>query len=272
MKQAIVLALLTGAFSSVGGATPILGATDLGLLVSIDATTGLETAIGSFGGGLILSDIAFNSINGALFGINLATPSQFYSINTSTGAASAVGSTTINNLNGLTFSPTGALYASGGGSAGGTVLDGLYTVNTSTGAATLVGVGGGNYRSSGDLEFFNGTLYATGFQSVGNDILYSINTTTGVATPIGTNLGFANVFGLANNNGTLVGFTNPGSGTGQIITINVATGFGTFLTNYTQEFNGATDFTPEPGTLGLFGIGFGAICYYAARRRQASSR
>src|SRR5689334_22703553 len=134
MRTAVGAVILGALFCSVGGAVQILGATDTGILADINPLTGIETPIGAFGNGLILSDIAWNPISGGLYGINLAGQSQFYSVDPYTGTATLIGSTGVSNLNALTFSSNGVLYAAGGG----TTLDSLYTINTSTGAATLI--------------------------------------------------------------------------------------------------------------------------------------
>jgi hypothetical protein len=199
--------------------------------------------------------------NGALYGVDAT--SDLYTINTSTGASTLVGALG-HTVNALTFSPTGVLYAAGG--------DTLYTVNTSTGHTTTIGTGtgAGTYASSGDLEFYNGALYLTSTSNgAGDDRLFKLNTSTGQGTLIGTNLGFANVYGLAEHNGILYGFVNSGAaGAQDILTINVGTGAGTVSATYTLGgspvnfgFDGTTDDgdLPEPASFILVGLGLAAL-------------
>jgi hypothetical protein len=80
-----------------------------------------------------------------------------------------------------------------------------------------------------------------------------------------------NVFGLAYNHltGTMYGFTNPGSGNGEIVTINLSTGVATNLIAYNALFNGATDLEPEPATISLLALGVIGIAGVGYRRRRA---
>ena len=114
--------------ASVSNAAPILWIDDsAGRIGKVDVATGNATLVGN--SGAALTDIAFDP-NGNLFGISF---SSLYSINTSTGAASLIGSGFPASMNALTFSSTGTLYGAATGS------NGFYTINPTTGAATLVG-------------------------------------------------------------------------------------------------------------------------------------
>ncbi len=76
--------------------------------------------------------------NGTLYGLSQDT-SQLYTIDTSTGASTLVGSSGMPNTDdrgGLTFGPGDILYAA--------FDDSLWTFNTATGAATLIGAIGFN--------------------------------------------------------------------------------------------------------------------------------
>jgi hypothetical protein len=167
-----------------------------------------------------LLDLA-RSNQGELFGISF---SSLYKIDPTSGATTLVGNLGRTNLNGLAFSATGILYASGGSE--------LYTLDPSTGATTLVANLPG-FESSGDLVFdpVGNRLLATSRFNNNSDTLFSISP-SGNATKIG-DIGFANVFGLALDNGVLYGYTSDR----QQITINPLTGSGTFDRTLTGTAN-----------------------------------
>ena len=239
--------------------TLIYGSGDHGELYSIAPTTGAVTAIGEMGH--TMNDIAM--YNGVLYGVDAT--STLYTINVTTGVTTAVGALG-HVVNALTFSTSGVLYAAGG--------DTLYTVNTTTGATTTIGNGNGGrggtaYTSSGDLEFYKGVLYLTSQGGTGgDDRLFTINPSTGLATPVGASLGFADVFGLAQQNGILYAFTDTGSAGQSVLTINTTTGVGTKIATYTLGatptnfgFDGTTDDAdlPEPASFALVGLGLAAV-------------
>jgi hypothetical protein len=132
-------------------------------LYKVSTFDGSLTTIGdtglTFAGGTFRSD-------GTLFGG--ATNGNFYSINTTTGAASLIGALGTFTDGDFTFDDTGTLYMTGGGGS-------LYTVDTSTGAASLVGPAAGGLFG---LTFYRGTLYGWGFDSK----VYSIDRSTGATT------------------------------------------------------------------------------------------
>ena len=188
------------------------------LLDTIDPATGNATVIGLIGGASNaqrMDGIAF-SPSGALFGIqNLAAP-QLWSINTTTAAASEIGSLglALNPGDGavaLEFSPSGTLYTATTGGQ-------LYTVNTTTGAATLVGNIG--RPAAGDLAFApNGTLYMSSGAGSDPNSLILVDPTTGAGTVVGP-IGFNDVFGSEFIGNTLYGL----DASGDLITIDPTTG------------------------------------------------
>jgi hypothetical protein len=117
---------------------------------------------------------------------------QFYSrdlltINTTTGAGTAVGQMGFNGVAGLAFDPnTNTYYGSD------TRTDQLLTINATTGQATAVGLF--EIDNILGLAFDPNTNTLYGSESSTGQLL-TINTTTGVATALGP-LGFTNVLGL----------------------------------------------------------------------------
>jgi hypothetical protein len=116
-------------------------------------------------------------------------PSTLYTINPSTGAATAVGAMGIIGCSGLGFQPsTGTLFAVGGiinPSPPPNLFEKLFMVNPTTGVATIVGPSGS--PSCGppitDISFrpSDGTLFGYSAGCVG-----TINTSTGVFTDLGS--------------------------------------------------------------------------------------
>lgn len=107
----------------------LFAVTQTNTLYSINKTTGAATAIGS-GTGALITALTFNA-GGVLWGINFFD-GQFGTIDTATGAFTAVG-TTDPGFQGLSFDSTGTAYVSNSNT------DTLYTLDLGTGAATLVG-------------------------------------------------------------------------------------------------------------------------------------
>jgi hypothetical protein len=214
----------------------------------VNTATGGVILVGN--SGVVPTDIAF-SPTGNLFGVDF---SNLYSINTSTGAATLIGSLGggISTANALVFSPSGTLFAADGSN--------LYTVNPNTGLATLVGSLG--FGSGGDLAFVNGKLYL----ATSSNQLVTLNTSTGAGTLVGS-FGVTNVFGLASPDNVNL-FAVAGE---NLYTIDLTTGAAAFDTTWAGNPQGlGTAFgeaffseagappptaTPEPGTLLLLGAG-----------------
>ena len=266
MKNATTLLFAAVCLTTTSFAAAITyGAGDNSDLYTINPATGVTTLVGAMG--VNLFDIA--AYGGKLYGINAT--SDLYSISTLTGAATEIGATG-QSFNALTFSSAGVLYAAG------TDTTDLYTINTSTGAAAKVSgeVTQAAYHSGGDLEFIGTTLYLV-TQTNGNSILDTVNIGTGALTKVGnSNLGTDNVYGLSYSGGVLYGFSDN-DGSSKVISINLATGAGSNVASYggvgrsAFGFNGTTDSStvPEPGTMGIIGLGLVGLGTIARRRRKA---
>lgn len=197
---------------------PLYTADNQGRLFTLDLPTGQTHLIGRTP--VILYDIAFNK-SGQLYGVD--SNSVLYKINSTNAAVTRIGSVG-SFVNGLTFAPNGALYASG--------HNGIYTVNTATGHGTLVGTLGSN-TSAGDLAFDSaGHLYL----STNADKLVRIDLSAHKYAVVG-NIGFHQVYGLGFSNGVLYGLSNL---TEQAFKINTTTGHGTLLSNFGKNVDGAT--------------------------------
>ncbi len=164
------------------------------MLVKINPVTAQVLVIGSFNAGPVngsgtpatMADIAFDSA-GILYGIGSIGGPNLYTINTSTGQATLVGST------GLTFTSGGGLAISSAGVFYGTPTSARYgTYDSTTGAYTNITApalpaGTGAYTA---LDFTGSTLYGlnTGPGSPPPTHIVTIDPTTGTVTDIGVSL------------------------------------------------------------------------------------
>jgi hypothetical protein len=191
-------------------------------LGTIDLQSGTFTPIGTLNGifGSNTEDLA-RLPGGLLYGSNAnAALALVDPLALTTSLVGVCG----NNIFGLAFRQDGTLFGCSG--------DTLYRINPNTGAAALVGAMGVSSHIY-DIKFDSGgNLYLVSTPDlVANSTLYLVNTATGQALQIGQGgaVGF-NVWALDFDNGTLFGFTSGG----QIVSINMTTGTGTFVANETQ--------------------------------------
>ena len=125
------------------------------LLLKIDPVTGdvIQDAFGAneyvvidgSGIGFDIDDLAMDPTTGILYASNNNSGSQLVTINTATGDATIVGNFGVGDIEGLSFTDDGTLWATTG--AGG-VPNSLYTINISTGHATFVS----EWSSGSDFE------------------------------------------------------------------------------------------------------------------------
>jgi hypothetical protein len=124
--------------------------------------------------------LVFDS-SGVLYGISLGPNAQLYTIDTDTGAASAVGPLGIGFVfeGGLGFDASGTLI----GVEQGTAFNAkTFTIDTTTGAATIVGPPPDQSRDINGLAVDGETFYAIDRES---NTLGTLSPTTGSYTPIG---------------------------------------------------------------------------------------
>ena len=147
------------AHSGIGRTTSIADlALGVGYEVQVQATNALGMGLWSASRSLAVAPAT-------LYGV---TSSKLYTLNTTTGAPTEVGSTGVSLRSMAAVGQT--LY--------GATTSKLYTLNTTTGAATEVGPTGVLLRS---MAAVGQTLYGGTFSK-----LYTLNTTTGAATEVGS--------------------------------------------------------------------------------------
>ncbi len=249
------VAALGLAFGSVQAAPSIWLVDDSQRIGKVDVVTGVVSGVLTTG--QTFTDIAFDP-SGTLWGI---TFTQLFTINTSTGASTLIGSLGApENLNSLVFGSNGTLWAVGSS---------LYTVNTTTGAATSLGNAGTSYSSAGDLAFVGGLLYL----STNSNQLVRLNTTSGAATTVGS-FGTAQVYGLASPDSAQL----YGVASGQLFSVSPVTGVGSTFISYAGQglgiAYGSAFLTeslpvPEPTSFAMLLAGLGVIGF-AAKRRSGS--
>jgi hypothetical protein len=195
----------------------------------VDLNTGVFTPVGSTGPRLV----GLGSYGGIIYGA-VQGDNTLYSVNTSTGALTAIG--TGNIAYGGFGSTTSGLYGLG--------LNGdLYSINPANGAATDLGPTGLSWGGIVmGMSAGSSALYLTQ-----NNLIYSLDTTNGSATLIGTtNEGESGFGALVSIGGTLYGGAY-GASTPDIYTIDPQTGTTTFVA--------ASPSTPfAPGVAGFWGL------------------
>jgi hypothetical protein len=195
----------------------------------VDLNTGVFTSVGSTG----LRLVGLGGYGGTIYG-GVDGGSTLYSVNTSTGALTTIGT---GNIVYRGFGSTmSGLYAFGANGD-------LYSINPANGVATDIGPTGLSFGGTVmGMSSGSNTLYLTK-----NNSLYSLNTTNGSATLIGTtNEGESGFGALVSVGGTLYGGAYDAS-TPDIYTIDPQTGTTTFVA--------ASPSTPSvPGVAGFWGL------------------
>jgi PEP-CTERM motif len=152
-----------------------------GQLVTINPANGLVTPIGSFAlaAGGTMTDLAFDPNTHVLYGLPSNGGASLFTINTSTGQSTLVGSSgfTATNGGGLAVSSASVIYA--------TPLPANFgTYDATTGAYTNIGTPTlPNGRGYGALSFNGSVLY--GVEAGTASHLVKIDTTSGAVTDLG---------------------------------------------------------------------------------------
>jgi hypothetical protein len=155
-------------------------------LVELDPSTGAlisQVPITLSGAPVRIADLAVQPGTGALYGVGGSLLGSIFKINTTTGAATLVGSVGMGYDGGLAFDDAGTLYMI----SAAVVNPNLVAVNPATGAAiwTLgygpdVGLDGLTVRPS------DGALLATRGGFTGGDLIVEVNPLNGLTTQLGT--------------------------------------------------------------------------------------
>ncbi|MFH1438012.1 MAG: hypothetical protein ABIJ56_20050 [Pseudomonadota bacterium] len=152
------------------------------------------------------------------------------SIDYCTGEGTFVGNVGSSSLNALVGVTDDTLYGADGNGN-------LWRISASTGEGTFIGNYGWGIGSSGDLAYGpDGNLYASATSRAypGQDVLLRVDPDTGVSEIVGP-IGYSTVYGLAVLDDVLYGCTDSG----QLITIDMATGHGTLVGSLDVGFWGA---------------------------------
>jgi nucleoid-associated protein YgaU len=175
-----------------------------GQVLAVNTATGQQSLIYQ---GITFTDLAV-SPDGRLFG---STFNELYEINPASGQARTIGNFGGTQINSLTFSPDGRLYGADSNNGN------LYQISPQTAQVSLIGSLGG--PSSGDMVFNGNEIFASvSSLSGGNDALVAVNPANGSRRTIG-DLGYRQVYGLAQVNGQLTAYTS----TGQRLSVNPQT-------------------------------------------------
>lgn len=174
-------------------------------LSELDARNGEVHEVGRLGEEA--TDLAVSC--GRLYGLSFE---RFFEIDLSTGRAVAArhhGCSDLNALVAIPGDPTG-FYAAGAEEDCPGAGAKFVRLDARTGAATLIGRLGAGLSSSGDLVYYNGTLYAALNQAGSSTTCWaSINPRTGCASLI-SDTGVEDIWALDVRNGRIVGATGRG--------------------------------------------------------------
>lgn len=281
-KLLAMAGLLGSTFIGTASASVVYGLTSTNTLVSFDsATPGIVTGNVSISGlstGEVFRGIDFRPADGALYG--LSSNSRLYTINTATGAATAIGSSgqfsLSGNAFGFDFNPTVDRIRVTSN------LDQNLRLNPTSGA--LAATDGALAYAAGDVNAganpnIVGSAYTNSFNGATTTALYNIDSLLDVlVTQAPPNNGTLNTVGsLGFDTGENVGFdilsmgnmafaslTGPG-GTSSFFSVNLASGAATsigVIGNGLTLIDIAVQQVPEPETfallmVGLFGLAAG---------------
>ena len=251
--------------------------------VDITAKTVVAGSVHNTGLGKPLTDIAF--VGDSLFG---TTFSGLYSLNPTTGAATAIGSPYTVGLGSMHEGEMNALVGQGSSLlAASYATSSIYSLNPSNASATTFASSLLGFGSAGDLAFHGNMLYESGVDSSGNSHL--LNVTTG--GDIGyfhttTTTMFNMLYGLADDGNVMYAVNGK-----TIYSVNLANALLTPLFTYSDGVcprgtyclaaaNGMAFMqvdlvpqlaTPLPGALPLFATGLGVLGFIGWRRKRKAA-
>src|ERR1035441_544629 len=264
-KWIISLALLSLGVSA-HASTLVYSVSLFGPFGTIDVSTGTFNQIGPG-----LSDPLGGLVLGPTGYLGVSVSGDLDSLNPITGTVSVIGATGLGSQADTMAILNGTVYETD-------LSNNIYTVNTMTGAAQLIGNTGippcPPPPLAGDESLFtaNGNLYETfdsldpsTFTPIIDPELYRINPVTGQATLIGPTAFMIDA--AIDLGGTVYAFTADA----QVVSLDLATGSTTFLTNYdpAAAIVGGVAQTPEPASLALTAIGMAAFLVLIRRRRHS---
>ncbi len=226
--------------SNVPGTTAVYAHTPT-QLYRIDPDSYQLTMIGTFSfGNDTMTDIAIDK-NGLMIGVSFT---KVYRVDPTTAATTLLSSGLTGEFNGLSFVPADQVGTTGDDVLVGTRnADGkVFRIDPMTGTATQIGDMNG-YSSSGDLVAVDGFgTMLTADNGLSNDRLVRLAPGTFAATVIGTDIGVAEIWGVAFWKNKIFGFTNGG----KFLTIDPVTGVGTIIQNTGPQWYGAAVTTSAP--------------------------
>lgn len=151
----------------------------------MDPVSGTITNIGGLGVDFAFGDCAWDSANNTLYmvpraGTGMNANTNLYRVNTSTGAATVVGTHGIIDMRALAFNPvSNTLYAHGNTNGS------LYTINVNTGAATFVGTGNVGILDALAWDTSRNRMVGVTADATAGE-LFTVNLTNGAVTSLGT--------------------------------------------------------------------------------------
>lgn len=216
--------------------------------------TGEQTALGHSGMYSAVRALEISPIDGRLFAIG---SDDLWTIDTTTGAGSKIGSVGTNLIHNLAFAPNGTLYGIAAASELGVNESKLMTIDTGTGATTVIGSTLPYERIMAFAIDEGGRGIGLGWNA-GGASLFQIDLTDGSTDSIGQ---FPSPFGFSSfdygPDGILYGWSASGMG-GEYYDYFYRIDVENLQRTHLRTFrNGLSEFAiiPEPATLLLLGLG-----------------
>lgn len=186
--------LLIGGIATQPGTGNVFGLTTFAsspasTLVRIDMATGICNAIGPTGlANIVEGDLAFNPLNGLLYGIQDFGPTfnqrNLFRINPATGAATVVGSLgSTGDYSALAFGPSGTLYAIETTGINST----LFVIDPNTAAIVSSLAMNADLAGGAGMTFhpLTGVAYVADGGVANTNLLYTLDASTGNLTAVG---------------------------------------------------------------------------------------